>query len=83
MRDGGGPLVLEFATHRLGAHSKGDDSRPPHELRHAREQDWYPRYAARFPEQFAACDAEMRAQIESVAAEVTARPPCDGPGEER
>ncbi|HEU5333378.1 MAG TPA: thiamine pyrophosphate-dependent dehydrogenase E1 component subunit alpha [Actinocrinis sp.] len=81
VRDGGGPLVLEFATYRLAAHSKGDDARPPHLIRRAREQDWYPRYAARFPEQFAACDAEMRALIESVAAEVAARPPCDATGE--
>ena len=80
VRDGGGPLVLEFATHRLGAHSKGDDSRPPREIRRAREQDWYPRYAARFPGQFAGCDAEMRALMESVAAEVAGRPRCDGGG---
>jgi acetoin:2,6-dichlorophenolindophenol oxidoreductase subunit alpha len=74
VRDGGGPLVVEFATHRLGAHSKGDDARPAHLIRHAREQDWYPRYAARYPEQFAAHDAEMRALIDAVAAEVGARP---------
>lgn len=83
VRDGGGPLVLEFATHRLGAHSKGDDSRPPHVIRCAREQDWYGRYAARFPDQFGACDVEMRVLIESVAADVAARPECDGAGESR
>lgn len=74
VRDGAGPVVIEFATHRVGAHSKGDDSRPSEARRHALEHDWYPRYAADFPEQFAECDAEMRALVDSVAAEVAARP---------
>ena len=46
------PLVVEFATGRLGPHSKGDDTRTAAELAAARERDWYPRYAAAFPEQF-------------------------------
>lgn len=69
------PLVVEFATHRLGAHSKGDDARPQHAIDEAREQDWYARYAAQSSVRFTRLDAEMRTHIDEVAAEVAARPP--------
>jgi len=74
VRLGHGPLVVEFATHRLGPHSKGDDSRSPELIRQAGEHDWYARYAAQYPAQFAAHDAQMYALIENTAAEVAARP---------
>ena len=74
VRTGNGPLVVEFTTHRLGPHSKGDDSRSAELIRQAGEHDWYPRYAAEYPAQFAAQDAQMRALIEETAAEVAARP---------
>ncbi|MFI7041132.1 thiamine pyrophosphate-dependent dehydrogenase E1 component subunit alpha [Microbispora rosea] len=68
------PLVVEFATHRLGPHSKGDDTRPPEEIRRAAESDWYDRYAEADPERFARIDREQRELVERVVAEVSARP---------
>jgi acetoin:2,6-dichlorophenolindophenol oxidoreductase subunit alpha len=69
------PLVLEFATHRVGPHSKGDDTRTEEELRAVRLRDWYPAYAAAFPEQFERLDAGQRALIEQVTDDVDGRPP--------
>lgn len=73
-RQGAGPLVVEFATHRLGPHSKGDDTRSAEELRHAHEHDWYPREGAPVSDRFARMDAEARGLVEAVAGEVLARP---------
>jgi pyruvate dehydrogenase E1 component alpha subunit len=69
------PLVLEFDTHRLGPHSKGDDTRAPELIRSAEEHDWYRSYAARFPEQFTRIDARQRHRVAEVVRDVTARPP--------
>ncbi|WP_433444166.1 thiamine pyrophosphate-dependent dehydrogenase E1 component subunit alpha [Nonomuraea sp. CA-141351] len=65
------PLVVEFATHRLGPHSKGDDTRPPD----FPLVDWYAAYQAAHPEQCARIEAEARTRIDRIAAEVAARPP--------
>ncbi|MCP2345533.1 thiamine pyrophosphate-dependent dehydrogenase E1 component subunit alpha [Nonomuraea roseoviolacea] len=70
MRTDPGPLVLEFRTHRLGPHSKGDDVRPPG----APPADWYAAYRAAHPAQSARIEAAARDRVERVAAEVTARP---------
>ncbi|GIH93326.1 thiamine pyrophosphate-dependent dehydrogenase E1 component subunit alpha [Planobispora siamensis] len=69
------PLVVEFATHRIGPHSKGDDTRTPEEIALAADHDWYTRYAGLFPEAFGRLDREMRELVERAAAEVSARPP--------
>lgn len=71
----GRPLVAEFATHRLGPHSKGDDTRSAEEIAAAHAADWYPRYAAADPERFARLDTAARARIDAVAADVTGREP--------
>ncbi|WP_449064510.1 thiamine pyrophosphate-dependent dehydrogenase E1 component subunit alpha [Planomonospora algeriensis] len=71
----GRPLVVEFRTHRLGPHSKGDDTRPPEAVRAAREHDWYARYAHDHPDHFHPLDARAKALVEGVVAEVSARPP--------
>jgi TPP-dependent pyruvate/acetoin dehydrogenase alpha subunit len=68
------PLVTEFATSRLGPHSKGDDTRTATELDRVRAEDWYPRYAAAFPTQFEPLDRKQHALIASVVHEVDARP---------
>jgi len=75
LRERPAPLVVEFATQRLGPHSKGDDTRDPELLAAAREADWQPRYAAAFPEQFARIDKRQQRRVETVVREVTDRPP--------
>ncbi|WP_433056627.1 thiamine pyrophosphate-dependent dehydrogenase E1 component subunit alpha [Dactylosporangium sp. CS-033363] len=67
LRDGAEPLVVEFATHRLGPHSKGDDTRPAAEV--AALPDWYPPHAG------SPLDLEQRERVAAVVADVTARPP--------
>ncbi|MDT0266585.1 thiamine pyrophosphate-dependent dehydrogenase E1 component subunit alpha [Streptomyces sp. DSM 44915] len=78
VRDGGGPLVVEFRTHRLGPHSKGDDTRDAEWLARVADQDWYGRYARAEPGRFAAHDAAQRESVDRLAAEVLARPPASG-----
>jgi acetoin:2,6-dichlorophenolindophenol oxidoreductase subunit alpha len=68
------PYVAEFATTRLGPHSKGDDSRPEEALREAAANDWYRCYREAFPDQLAAEDEVQRLRIARVVADVTARP---------
>ncbi|MEZ0072287.1 thiamine pyrophosphate-dependent dehydrogenase E1 component subunit alpha [Planotetraspora sp. GP83] len=71
----GRPLVVEFVTHRLGPHSKGDDTRPPEVVEHARARDWYGLYAVAHPEQFARADEAQRARVAAIVQDVSARPP--------
>jgi pyruvate dehydrogenase E1 component alpha subunit len=68
------PLVVEFVTHRLGPHSKGDDVRPAGAVQAARDNDWYGRYAHDHPEQFHRLDDMVKAQVQGIADEVAARP---------
>ena len=69
------PLVAEFATIRLGPHSKGDDTRSRAELDLLRERDWYRRYADAYPGQFAPLDRKQQGLIAGVVRDVDARPP--------
>ncbi|GAA2642796.1 thiamine pyrophosphate-dependent dehydrogenase E1 component subunit alpha [Streptomyces vastus] len=68
------PLVLEFVTHRLGPHSKGDDTRTDAELRRVRAADWHARYREALGERFAEADAVAAARIARLVDEVAARP---------
>ena len=68
------PLVVEFATHRLGPHSKGDDTRAESVVRAAREHDWYPRYRSAQPERVDRLDASAIELVERVARDVAERP---------
>ncbi len=80
------PVVVEVATVRVGPHSKGDDTRAPEELRRVREHDWYPRYAAGYPDQFGPLDEAARVRVGRLVREVDARPPAvwaDGQPERR
>lgn len=70
----GAPLVVEFATHRLGPHSKGDDTRSPQEIQNARSHDWYARYAQDHPEQFEQLDRSQREYVQQVVADVSGLP---------
>jgi acetoin:2,6-dichlorophenolindophenol oxidoreductase subunit alpha len=75
VRDGGGPLVVEFATRRLGPHSKGDDPRDADDLARLRAADWHARYAATLGPRFAGIDAEQRDRIAEVVRDVSGRAP--------
>ncbi|MET9337553.1 thiamine pyrophosphate-dependent dehydrogenase E1 component subunit alpha [Nonomuraea sp. NPDC003804] len=63
----GRPAVIEFVTHRLGPHSKGDDTRPAHAV----GEDWRDKLLSPRLERL---EAEARARVEAVAADVMARP---------
>jgi TPP-dependent pyruvate/acetoin dehydrogenase alpha subunit len=78
VRDGGGPLVVEFETLRVGPHSKGDDTRTAEQIRQVRADDWLSRYTAAYPGHVARCAAGVRDRIDRLAAEITARPPAGG-----
>jgi len=77
-RDGGGPLIVEFRTRRLGPHSKGDDTRDKAELAAISEWDWYARYRRRYPRQFDASDEVQRRRMADIVSEVLARPLATG-----
>ncbi|MFI6536448.1 thiamine pyrophosphate-dependent dehydrogenase E1 component subunit alpha [Nonomuraea sp. NPDC050547] len=68
-RSGPAPLVVEFMTHRLGPHSKGDDTRPPAEI--AAAFDWY---AAADDDHFRALDRRQRERVAAITCEVLSRP---------
>ncbi|MCW3841244.1 thiamine pyrophosphate-dependent dehydrogenase E1 component subunit alpha [Micromonospora yasonensis] len=74
VREESRPAVVELRTHRVGPHSKGDDSRTPEEIAYAKAHDWYARYAEAYPEQFAAHDERQRAYLAEVVREVAGRP---------
>ncbi|WP_214110879.1 thiamine pyrophosphate-dependent dehydrogenase E1 component subunit alpha [Acrocarpospora catenulata] len=64
------PLVLEFATHRLGPHSKGDDTRPASLVRGL--PDWYRDLSG--ADGFTEADRAARELVAGIVREVAARP---------
>jgi pyruvate dehydrogenase E1 component alpha subunit len=66
------PIVLEFITHRLGPHSKGDECRDPAENA---GRDWYWRYAAEYPDEFGLADHRMQYRVRRLVAEIEGRAP--------
>jgi pyruvate dehydrogenase E1 component alpha subunit len=74
VRDRHRPQVVEFVTHRVGPHSKGDDTRTAEELQRVREGDWYGRYRSAFPDRFGRADHAQRQLVADITAEVDARP---------
>ncbi len=74
VRDGAGPLVVEFATRRLGPHSKGDDSRSAADIAAITAADWYPRLRAADPDAFDRADEEQRQRMRLVLLDVQSRP---------
>lgn len=69
------PLVVEFATTRVGPHSKGDDTRPPEQLEAARTADWYPRYLSAHPEQTRKLAEQVAVRLDAVVEDVSKREP--------
>ncbi|MEU4658117.1 thiamine pyrophosphate-dependent dehydrogenase E1 component subunit alpha [Streptomyces sp. NPDC023723] len=74
VRDRHQPYVVECVTHRVGPHSKGDDTRPAEVRDRAAAHDWYRRYRQHHPEQFAAADHAQAQAVAAVVREVGARP---------
>ncbi|MFF3941689.1 thiamine pyrophosphate-dependent dehydrogenase E1 component subunit alpha [Streptomyces phaeofaciens] len=74
VRSGSRPHVVEFLTHRVGPHSKGDDSRSADVVERVRQNDWYRRYRSEHPEQFEEADAAQRRAVADIVREVGARP---------
>ncbi|MEU8932001.1 thiamine pyrophosphate-dependent dehydrogenase E1 component subunit alpha [Streptomyces sp. NPDC048409] len=74
VRDLRRPCVVEFLTHRVGPHSKGDDSRPAELVEFAAEQDWYRRYRHDHPGHFESADRTQRARMAAVVRDVEERP---------
>ncbi|MEO6089063.1 MAG: thiamine pyrophosphate-dependent dehydrogenase E1 component subunit alpha [Umezawaea sp.] len=68
------PLVVEFDVHRLGPHSKGDDTRLPDDIARAQRNDWYPWYSAALGERFRAADERQRTRVEAITDDVLSRP---------
>jgi TPP-dependent pyruvate/acetoin dehydrogenase alpha subunit len=68
------PLVIEFDTYRLGPHSKGDDTRPPEQIRKMRTRDWYPIYQKTFPQQFERIEAKIQTEVMKLRRDVESRP---------
>jgi acetoin:2,6-dichlorophenolindophenol oxidoreductase subunit alpha len=72
-RCSGGPVITEFRTHRVGPHSKGDDTRAAQERKAAEESDWLHRYRVYYPDQVHAIELEQRSLLQAVADDVLAR----------
>lgn len=70
----GAPLILEFATRRIGPHSKGDDSRHADEIHRLNEEDWLTRLRRDHPGLVAEAEVRAAESIASVVADVSARP---------
>ncbi|HEX3786921.1 MAG TPA: thiamine pyrophosphate-dependent dehydrogenase E1 component subunit alpha [Pseudonocardiaceae bacterium] len=69
------PAVVEFDTVRIGAHSKGDDTRDAETVAAARARDWYTHYERAFPARFALADAAARRFVAELVVRVERRPP--------
>ncbi|CAL9384601.1 thiamine pyrophosphate-dependent dehydrogenase E1 component subunit alpha [Streptomyces sp. enrichment culture] len=74
VRDRHRPHVVECVTHRVGPHSKGDDTRAAEVRERAARHDWYRRYRQCHPAQFAAADQAQAQAVAAVVREVGARP---------
>ncbi|MFG3332741.1 thiamine pyrophosphate-dependent dehydrogenase E1 component subunit alpha [Streptomyces tendae] len=74
VRDRHRPYVVECVTHRVGPHSKGDDTRAAEVRERAARHDWYRRYRQDHPAQFAAADQAQAQAVAAVVREVGARP---------
>jgi TPP-dependent pyruvate/acetoin dehydrogenase alpha subunit len=74
-RSGGGPLIAEFMTTRVGPHSKGDDTRPPQDRQAAEEADWLTRYRRHHGAQVRTVELAQQSRLRQLAEEILARPP--------
>jgi acetoin:2,6-dichlorophenolindophenol oxidoreductase subunit alpha len=66
IRTAGGPLVIEFKTERVAAHSKGDDTRCKEEIEEIQQRYWYNRCKRENPELLKKCEEEVIQEIEAI-----------------
>jgi pyruvate dehydrogenase E1 component alpha subunit len=66
VRTFGGPLVIEFKTQRISAHSKGDDTRTKEEIEEIQEQYWYNCFKRENPELLKKCEEEVILEVETI-----------------
>jgi acetoin:2,6-dichlorophenolindophenol oxidoreductase subunit alpha len=62
----GGPLVIEFKTERVAAHSKDDDTRSKQEVKEVQERYWYNCCKKENPELLKKCEEEVTQEIETI-----------------
>jgi len=75
-RMGGGPVLLEIATYRLAAHSKGDDTRPAGEIADFHARDPLNRLLAGADPDVHGMDSRIMAHLEALAAKCEGAPLC-------
>ncbi len=75
VRQQAAPLVVEFETHRLGSHSKGDDTRSLECIAEMWTRDWCEIYRAASPDLFARADERVRQRIAALVRDVEKRAP--------
>ncbi len=60
VREGSGPLLIEFVTQRVAPHSKGDDTRTPEQLSEVQAKYWYNQIKADQKEYMLNVEAEVK-----------------------
>lgn len=70
VRTGCGPLVVEFKTERIAAHSKGDDTRTKEEIEFLNDRYWYNVCAKESPELLLKCEKEVNKYIDDTLKKV-------------
>ncbi|MCZ6915699.1 MAG: thiamine pyrophosphate-dependent enzyme [Gemmatimonadetes bacterium] len=70
------PLVLEVATYRLKAHSKGDDNRSQDEVRSFEEKDYLTQLLQQRPTWVGGLVDEVDVEIDQAVSDAEAAPPC-------
>lgn len=66
VREGAKPLVIEFITQRLAAHSKGDDTRTEEEIKLNAEKSWYYRFKKEDPERLRAVEETVDKKMNGI-----------------
>lgn len=60
VRDGKGPLVIEFVTQRVASHSKSDDTRTPEQLAQVKGKYWHNKLKAEEEEYVTRLESEVK-----------------------
>lgn len=74
VRNGCGPLVIEFETVRLGPHSKGDDTRSEQQLDLLHKKDWYGELLDRGGGRLLEVEDGIRDDLDRLFGEIVGRP---------